>query len=144
MIMVGENVTANCSLDIELPGWVKEACPGGRWEWGESGTPERNESPPPLPQPRSPNASAALCPGLGMEQVAQAVLLACLASLWPFGVLMDSTCLEDSKIRRVGLLFHLFAVDPFILLLSGPVSHLAVFCTRSSTCFRTFCKRVSE
>lgn len=26
MIMVGENVTANCSLDIELPGWVKEAC----------------------------------------------------------------------------------------------------------------------
>lgn len=87
--------------------------------------PLRGESPPALLDPPSPNPSAALCPGLRMGSClfpwgsgsAQAVLwlggMALRSLLWPFGTLMDSTCLEDST---HGLDFHLFAVYHFTLL----------------------------
>lgn len=73
--------------------------------------PLRGESPPALLEP--PQSQPQCC----RLSWAQAVLwlggMALPSLLWPFGTLMDSTCLEDST---HGLDFHLFAVCHFTLL----------------------------
>lgn len=44
----------------------------------------------------------------------------------------------------MGLIFICLLYVILLFWLSGPVCHLAVFCTRSSTFFRAFCKRVNK